>query len=698
MTEVTLNSTIHSNSKTWCITRLDNDSIAHGGEGGCLSVITADAEWRIELQKSTIHFITVSPDGTRILIGGQISDKGYCLKVLDAANIRDPPLKIYDLRHTDTIYSACFSPSGDRILTCSGDRCVKLIKSDDTVIDLLGHEDMVYSGGFTLIGTERIVTCSYDKSIRFWDSFTGEAQLKIEYAHEEAIYCCSFSPSETIFATASGDKTVKIWSSIDGKLKTTFASHTSYVYCCKFSPNGLYLISSSADQTVKLWSLESCILQAHWKAHDADVNCCAFISDSMVASASSDFTMRIWKIVFPNYEEWKDLILAKDWFELKNQLRSWIQSHKHIVPNEILNSLMLLKRGPSILPTQKLILLQILSELSVLHVESIGSSTIATCDALSLQLMQIDMELEALEARKRQLLCLRSEILVQQSKLAPQYRFEKQRQVNLKNTVPNSDLVKEELQKILDFASLIRSRDLKQFLVIDIVHLILELDMPDLRLVVEQNKLSGENISAAIIQHGKRLLMKDRCKLVGNLNRIHNQGQLLGTNAAYLDCYAVDSLYDLLKQDPELMKKGIPNILNRAGIDGQCLAGIENECTGLGIDYESLRAAIERIVEVRRKVFEEFRQRFLAADPRIPNLFVCPLSHTLMQTPVIAADGFTYEHSAIEDWSFRYKKSPMTGVEMLNPMLRLHEDLQNLMTMALGMLGLRTESMIANTQ
>lgn len=50
--------------------------------------------------------------------------------------------------------------------------------------------------------------------------------------------------------------------------------------------------------------------------------------------------------------------------------------------------------------------------------------------------------------------------------------------------------------------------------------------------------------------------------------------------------------------------------------------------------------------------------------------------------PVIAADGFTYERSSIEDWLSRKKTSPMTNVplehELLIPNLAVFRAVQAL--------------------
>ena len=48
-----------------------------------------------------------------------------------------------------------------------------------------------------------------------------------------------------------------------------------------------------------------------------------------------------------------------------------------------------------------------------------------------------------------------------------------------------------------------------------------------------------------------------------------------------------------------------------------------------------------------------------AAEP--PNEYLCPISLNLMEDPVCASDGHTYERKHIEAWFVQKRKSPKTG-------------------------------------
>ncbi|XP_071685745.1 U-box domain-containing protein 33-like isoform X2 [Rutidosis leptorrhynchoides] len=52
---------------------------------------------------------------------------------------------------------------------------------------------------------------------------------------------------------------------------------------------------------------------------------------------------------------------------------------------------------------------------------------------------------------------------------------------------------------------------------------------------------------------------------------------------------------------------------------------------------------------------------------QIPHYFICPIFLEVMQDPVVAADGFTYEAEAIRGWlDSGHKTSPMTNLELPN--------------------------------
>ena len=67
-----------------------------------------------------------------------------------------------------------------------------------------------------------------------------------------AVNAIAFSHDGKLLATASNDKTVKLWKN-DGTLRNTLVGHNDVVWGVSFSPDDRIIASASNDNTVKLW-------------------------------------------------------------------------------------------------------------------------------------------------------------------------------------------------------------------------------------------------------------------------------------------------------------------------------------------------------------------------------------------------------------------------------------------------------------
>ena len=156
---------------------------------------------------------------------------------------------------------------------------------------LSGHSSGVNRVVFSPDG-QTLASASDDKTVKLWKP--DGTLLRTLKSHTNEVWGIAFSPDGQMLATASDDKTVKLWK-LDGTLLKTIQAHNDEVNGIAISPDGKTFVTASDDKTVKLWTINGTLLKT-LSGHQDKVNVVAFSPNGQViASLSDDKTVKLWK-------------------------------------------------------------------------------------------------------------------------------------------------------------------------------------------------------------------------------------------------------------------------------------------------------------------------------------------------------------------------------------------------------------------
>src|SRR5579864_1755829 len=206
--------------------------------------------------------------------------------VQDGGALADPPA--LDLVHDQDLPN----PKASRF---DWELVAEQAASRPRIVSSSSHSGDITSLSFSADG-KALATASWDKTIKLWDAASGNELLTLS-GHGGVVSCVLFADDGLTLASASWDKTVRQWRLPDGDAVTTLKGHTGVVTALAFSPDGSRLASCGWDKTVRLWDLKDRAELRALEGHERMVTSVAYApSGLLLASGSWDKTVRLWDV------------------------------------------------------------------------------------------------------------------------------------------------------------------------------------------------------------------------------------------------------------------------------------------------------------------------------------------------------------------------------------------------------------------
>ena len=235
-------------------------------------------KWRgHDLTKNNIGFdairdIDISADGKTIATISRVD------KRVRLWNLSGKLIKSWQL-NGDLVTSIKFSPDGDS-LAIAEDNNVKIFNFKGNLLRAItDHKENIAALSFNYDG-KIIATASNDKTVKLWQRDTGK--LLQTLTHQDNVYAVTFSADDSLVVTGSRDKSLNFWS-LDGKLLNTIKGHRGEIKEVEFSRNNNIFASVDMGGKVILWNLDIDELQQrgcdwlkdYWRTNvEGDRNVC----------------------------------------------------------------------------------------------------------------------------------------------------------------------------------------------------------------------------------------------------------------------------------------------------------------------------------------------------------------------------------------------------------------------------------------
>ncbi|XP_015610586.1 WD repeat, SAM and U-box domain-containing protein 1 isoform X2 [Cephus cinctus] len=520
--------------------------------------------------------------------------------------------------------------TGDRGETLQEDKVVKQAESTENEVKLVQRLDD-HSGAVNTVafyGNTLIASGSGDKLVRIWSAVDSrdtemddkkfeEKHFSPLESHKYSVNHVEFSPCGSMLASCSLDGTTIIWDAQKGgQARGSFVNSGCGIRVCRWSPDGRTIATAGDDEKTTLWDVET-MEELHpicrvFEGHADAITTIAFTPDSRyLVTACSEGTWRLFDVT--NKENSSSCIVCEEGHDLGVQ-------------------------GCDFSPT--------IGARESNSSSGSGSYLLATCGNDSLvKLWQISVTLAG----------PKSENNIGTSDPDTSYR-EKRSLAGHGGNVMNVCFSPVH-GEILGSVATDRTARLWSVYSSVCLHVLESHDSLVTACAFSEDTtlfLTGALDKTVLIWKLPQQLISQTI-LVDRLR--HNRRRVIDWK-----------LNEIVKWLKEIELSKLTENADISSLTGRHLLSAPEEDLISTLDIENDEEAIEsfkkQLYWLRR---EDSSIWEITDDTEVPHEFLCPITHEIMKEPVQCSDGFTYEQAAINEWFLSGKyTSPMTNAPLLD--------------------------------
>ena len=267
----------------------DTIAVAIDHQVQVLDAKTGKALYTLDDGKDDFETVSFSPNGQYLVSGSHFSKT---IRIWDTQNKR--LYKTFS-GNPDWVYSAFFSPDGNRVISTSGSYIyIWDINTGDILSILKGHEILVTKACYSRDG-HLIASASIDNTLRLWDAKTYIC-LKTLKGHSSNVEDVAFSPDGKYVASASEDGSVILWNCVTGNIANMLRGHVYGVESLAFSPDGRCLISTGKDKKLIVWDVQTGQKLNAWRSYSEPFGSLSFSANGSSILASCNHSVYIWNL------------------------------------------------------------------------------------------------------------------------------------------------------------------------------------------------------------------------------------------------------------------------------------------------------------------------------------------------------------------------------------------------------------------